>query len=88
MQTGLGRAVWGVLKGRSWLDTPGDERFDHADFLRGQLDMTVIPAGMTAKDAVYRQSLAAPLVALDAVDHAALSAWLVGVNAKDPDRPA
>ncbi|WP_371794071.1 hypothetical protein [Streptomyces sp. NBC_01718] len=88
MQTGLGRAVWGVLKGRSWLDTPGDERFDHADFLRGQLDMTVIPAGMAAKDAVYRQSLAALLIALDAVDRAALTAWLADVNAKDPDRPA
>ncbi|MCX5316028.1 hypothetical protein [Streptomyces sp. NBC_00154] len=77
-----------VLKGCSWLDTPGDERFDHADFLRGQLDRTVTPAGMAVKDAVYRQSLAALLVALDAVERAALTAWLAAVNAKDPDRPA
>lgn len=41
MQTGLERAAWGVLKGRSWLDTPRDERFNHADVLREQLDMSV-----------------------------------------------
>ncbi|MET8534359.1 hypothetical protein ABZV67_21085 [Streptomyces sp. NPDC005065] len=88
MQTGLGRAAWGVLRGRSWLDTPRDERFDHADVLREQLDMTVTPAGMAAKDAVYRKSLAALLVALDAVERVTLTAWLADINAKDPDRPA
>ncbi|WP_406427808.1 hypothetical protein OHA59_19105 [Streptomyces sp. NBC_01589] len=50
--------------------------------------MTVTPAGMAAKDAVYRQSLAALLVALDAVERVSLTAWLADINAKDPDRPA
>ncbi|WP_330481329.1 hypothetical protein [Streptomyces sp. NBC_00724] len=88
MQTGLGRAAGSVLRGRSWLDTPRDERFDHPDLLREQLDMSVTPAGMAAKDAVYRQSLAALLVALDTVAHATLTAWLADINANDPGRPA
>ncbi|MGW5696830.1 hypothetical protein ACWEWX_39915 [Streptomyces asiaticus] len=88
MQTGLARAAAGALQGRSWLDTPGDERANHADVLHEQLDMTVTPTGMAAKDAVYRQSLAALLVALDAVDRATLTAWLADINAQDPDRPA
>lgn len=35
--------------------------------------MTVTPTGMAAKDAVYRQSIAALIVALDAVDRATLT---------------
>lgn len=88
MQTGLARAAAGALGGRSWLDTPGDERANHADVLREQLDMTVTPTGTAAKDAVYRQSLAALLVALDAVDRATLTTWLADINAQDPNRPA
>ncbi|MFD8516551.1 hypothetical protein ACFV27_37105 [Streptomyces antimycoticus] len=88
MQTGLARAAAGALNGRSWLDTPGDERASHGDVLHEQLDMTVTPAGMAAKDAVYRQSLAALLVALEAVDRATLTVWLADISAKDPNRPA
>ncbi|MFI1769266.1 hypothetical protein ACH41H_45590 [Streptomyces sp. NPDC020800] len=88
MQTGLSRTAAGALKGRSWLDTPGEERVDHDDLLCDHLDMTVTPAGTAAKDAVYRQALAALPVALDAVDRATLTAWLADVNAQDPNRPA
>ncbi|MFF3061452.1 hypothetical protein [Streptomyces sp. NPDC057909] len=77
-----------AIKGRSWLDTPRDERFDHADVLREQLDMTAIPAGMAAKDAVYRQSLAALFIALNAVERVTLTAWLADINAKGPGRLA
>lgn len=88
MQTGLVRAATGALAGRSWIDTPGEERANHDDGLREQLDMTVTPSGMAAKDAVYRQSLAALVVALDAVDRATLTVWLADINGQDPDRPA
>jgi hypothetical protein len=88
MQTGLSRAAAGALAGRSWEDTPGDERVNHDDLLREHLDMTVTPTGMAAKDAVYRQALAALLVALDAVDRATLTAWLADINAQNPTRPA
>ena len=88
MQTGLSRAAWGALNGQCWEDTPGDKHVDYDDLLREHLDMTVTPTGMAAKDAVYRQSLAALLVALDAVDRATLTVWLADINAKDPDRPA
>lgn len=86
MQTGLQRAAYGALTGRSWLDTPGDDR-PH-NILGDHLEMTVTPAGMAAKDAVYRQSLAALLVALDAADRATLTVWLAEISAQDPDRPA
>ncbi|CAL9668774.1 hypothetical protein SUDANB145_07304 (plasmid) [Streptomyces sp. enrichment culture] len=88
MQTGLARAAAGALSGRAWNNTPGDERPNHDDLLRDHLDMTATPTGMAAKDAVYRQSLAALLVALDAVDRATLTVWLADINAKDPNRPA
>ncbi|MGW4028227.1 hypothetical protein ACWEFL_02725 [Streptomyces sp. NPDC004838] len=88
MQTGVARAAAGALTGRSWLDTPGSERPDHADFLHEHLDMTVTPAGMTARDAVYRQSLAALITALDAVDRATLTVWLADIAQADPDRRA
>lgn len=86
MQTGLQRAAYGALTGRSWLDTPAVER--PGDVIGEHLEMTVTPAGMTARDAVYRQSLATLVVALDAVDRATLTTWLADVNAQDPDRPA
>jgi len=85
MQTGL-RAAFGALTSRSWLDTPGDDR--PADILGEHLEMTVTPAGMAAKDALYRQALAALVVALDAVDRATLTAWMADVNAQDPNRRA
>ena len=88
MQTGLGRAAAGALAGRSWNDTPSDERINHDDLLREHLDMTVTPTGTAAKDAVYRQALASLLVALDAVDRATLTVWLADINAQDPNRPA
>lgn len=88
MQTGLARAAWGALTGRSWYDTPGEERPDHDDFLCDYLDMTVTPNGMAAKDATFRQSLAGLLVALDAVDRASLTAWLAQIAAADPERRA
>ncbi|MCX4911913.1 hypothetical protein [Streptomyces sp. NBC_00878] len=88
MQTGLGRAASGALSGRSWIDTPGEERPNHDGLLREQLDMTATPSGMSAKDAVYRQSLAALLIALDAADRATLTVWLADINAQDPDRLA
>uniref|UniRef100_UPI002F919095 hypothetical protein n=1 Tax=Streptomyces virginiae TaxID=1961 RepID=UPI002F919095 len=88
MQTGLGRAAWGALTGRSWLDTPADETPNVPDILSQHLEMTVTPAGTTAKDATYRQSLAALLVALDAVDRATLTVWLAQTAAQDPDRRA
>lgn len=86
MQVGLQRAAFGALTGTSWLDTPGGDR--PADVLGEHLEMTVTPAGTTARDAVYRQALAALLVALDAVDRATLTAWLADVNVRDPDREA
>lgn len=86
MQTGLQRAAFGALTGRSWLDTPGDDRPDNV--LGDHLEMTVTPAGMAARDAVYRQSLAALVVALDAVDRATLTTWLADINAQDPERKA
>ncbi len=86
MQTGLGRAAYGALTGRSWLDTPGDDR--PYNILGDHLEMTVTPAGTTAKDATYRQSLATLLVALDAVDRATLTVWLAQIAAQDPDRTA
>ncbi|MFH8387720.1 hypothetical protein ACH4E7_43745 [Kitasatospora sp. NPDC018058] len=88
MQTGLGRAAWGALTGRSWLDTPGDERPNVPTILSEHLEMTVTPAGMTATDATLRQSLATLLVALDAVDRATLTTWLAQVAAQDPNRTA
>lgn len=83
MHTGLSRAVWGVLTGRPWIDTPGTERRGYADVLHA-VDMTVTPAGLHAKDATYRQSLAALFVALDAVDRATLTVWLADTAAADP----
>lgn len=88
MHTGLGRAAWGALNGQSWLDTPGGERPTVSDLLSEHLEMTATPAGMTARDAVYRQSLAALVVALDAVDRATLTAWLADINVQDPERKA
>ncbi|MFF6860308.1 hypothetical protein ACFY9H_33625 [Streptomyces bacillaris] len=86
MQTGLTRAAFGAVTGRSWIDTPGDER--PRDVLGDHLEMTVIPAGTSARDAVHRQALAALVAALDAADRAALTAWLAEVNRVDPDRQA
>ncbi|MER6605649.1 hypothetical protein ABT282_06980 [Streptomyces sp. NPDC000927] len=88
MQTGLARAAWGALNGYSWDNTPYSERVKHEEFVRQDLDMTVPPSGMTARDALYRQSITALLAALDTVDRATLAAWLADVNAQDPDRPA
>jgi hypothetical protein len=84
MHTGLHRAAYGALKGRSWVDdfpVDGEE-------IAGMLNMTVVPPGMPAKDAMHRQALDTLLSALDAVDRAALGAWLSHVNAQDPNRPA
>ncbi|MGX1632690.1 hypothetical protein ACWGUL_01330 [Streptomyces albidoflavus] len=86
MQTGLQRAAVGALTGKPWLDTPWEDK--PTDILNEQLEMTVTPTGMAARDAVYRQSLAALIVALDAVDRATLTAWLADINAQDPDRKA
>ncbi|MEU8765010.1 hypothetical protein [Streptomyces sp. NPDC048659] len=88
MHTGLGRAAFGALNGRSWLDTPGDERLAAAEILGDHLEMTVTPAGTKAKDATFRQSLAALQAALDAVDRATLTVWLAQIAAQDPDRLA
>jgi hypothetical protein len=84
VRTGLAFAAWGAVRGRAWRDTPVDERPDPDALLR-DLEMTTVPPGTPAKDAVYRQSLAALLVALDAVDRTALTAWLANINAQDPD---
>lgn len=86
MQTGLQRAAYGALTGRSWLDIPVDDR--PADILGKHLEMTATPAGMAARDAVFRQALATLVAALDAVDRATLTAWLADINAKDSDRRA
>lgn len=84
MHTGLSRAAHGALEGRSWMnDFPAEyEEIAH------KLNMTVVPSGMAAKDAMYRQALDTLLAALDAADRAALGAWLSHVNAKDPNRTA
>ncbi|MFJ8746700.1 hypothetical protein ACIRL2_46095 [Embleya sp. NPDC127516] len=84
VRTGLAFAAWGALGRRAWRDTPVDERPDPDVLLRG-LETTTVPPGTPARDAVYRQSLAALLVTLDAADRAALTAWLAGINAHDPD---
>jgi hypothetical protein len=86
MHTGVLRAAHGALTGRSWLDTPGDER--PADIVAEHLEMTVTPAGMLAKDAALRQSLAVLVAALDATDRATLTAWLAEIAATDPHRTA
>ncbi|MFF0394129.1 hypothetical protein ACFYS8_36295 [Kitasatospora sp. NPDC004615] len=86
MQTGLGRAAWGALTGRSWLETPN--RPGVPEILGEHLEMTITPPGTTAADATLRQSLATLLVALDAVDRATLTVWLAHVAAKDPARTA
>jgi hypothetical protein len=87
LETGLARGTWGVLAGRSWLDTPGDQR-PNTEALLELVDMGVTPAGMSARAALYRQSLATLLAALDATDRAALAAWLAHVNDQDPDKTA
>ncbi|MFC9223197.1 hypothetical protein ACFT8W_21130 [Streptomyces hygroscopicus] len=86
MHTGMQRAAFGALTGRSWLDTPGDERPE--DILGEHLEMTVTPAGMAAKDAALRQSLAVLVASLDAADRATLTAWLAEIAAADPHRTA
>jgi hypothetical protein len=84
MHTGLQRAAHGTLTGRSWVtDFPVDP--DDTD---AALNMTVVPPGMTAKDAMYRQALDTLLAALDTADRAALAAWLAHVNTLDPGRKA
>jgi hypothetical protein len=83
MSTGLSRASYGALEGRPWLS----ERPDPDD-VASMLNMTVAPAGMAAKDAMYRQALDALQAALDAADRASLAAWLAHVTMKDPDRKA
>ncbi|MEU8623179.1 hypothetical protein [Streptomyces sp. NPDC048623] len=88
MHTGLGRAAYGALKGHPWLETPPGELLNVPEILRQHLEMTITPAGTTAKDATFRQSLAALLVALDAVDRATLTVWLAQTAAQDPDRTA
>ncbi|MFD5468237.1 hypothetical protein ACFWIQ_36325 [Kitasatospora sp. NPDC127059] len=88
MQTGLGRAAWGALTGRAWLDTPADDRPNVPTIVDEHLEMTVTPAGTTAADAAFRQSLATLLAALDAVDRATLTAWLAQIAAQDPARTA
>ena len=87
MRVGLSRAAWGALNGRAWLAPPaeGESRPSDEDIL-GALDMTVTPAGTTAKDATLRNSLVTLLAALDAADHAALTVWLARVNAQDPEK--
>lgn len=86
MRTGLERAALGALTGRPWDAIPIADR---PDDIRGDyLEMTVTQAGMAARDAVYRQALAALVVSLDAVGRAALTAWLANHNAADPDRRA
>ncbi|WP_033818823.1 hypothetical protein [Kitasatospora sp. MBT63] len=88
MQTGLGRAAWGALTGRAWLDTPADSRPNVPAIVDDHLEMTVTPVGTTAADAAFRQSLAALLAALDAVDRATLTVWLAQIAAQDPARTA
>jgi hypothetical protein len=89
MRVGLSRAAWGALNGQPWIKTPaeGESRPNDEDILHA-LDMTVTPAGTTAKDATLRHSLAALLTALDAADHAALTVWLARVASEDPNRTA
>lgn len=89
MRVGLARAAAGALNGRAWIAPPaeGQSRPNDEDIL-SSLDMTVTPAGMTAKDATLRNSLLALLTALDAADRAALTVWLARVNAEDPERTA
>jgi hypothetical protein len=89
MTSGLSRAAYGTLHGRPWLEAPADGavRPNFDDTLR-DLDMSVVPPGMTARDATHRQALAGLLAALAAADSAALTAWLACVNADDPDRRA
>lgn len=89
MRVGLSRAAWGALNGQPWLKPPaeGESRPNDEDILRA-LDMSVTPAGTTAKEATLRHSLATLLAALDAADHAALTVWLAKVNEQDPNRTA
>ncbi|MFJ4787590.1 hypothetical protein [Streptomyces sp. NPDC088794] len=89
MRTGLARAAWGALHGQPWANAPveGGVRPD-AEAVLEQLRMSVVPAGMTAKEATHRQSLAVLLTALDAVDEASLVVWLAGVTVDNPNRPA
>ncbi|HEY1158862.1 MAG TPA: hypothetical protein VGE95_21580 [Arthrobacter sp.] len=83
MRTGIQRATHGTLTGRAWInDFPIGEDSDV------ELNMTVTPPGMTAKDAMYRQAIDTLLAALDTVDRAALGAWLADVNRLDPNRTA
>lgn len=86
MHTGILRAAHGALTGRSWLDTPGDER--SADIVADHLEMTVTPAGTPAKDATLRQALAVLATTLDSADRATLTAWLAEIAAADPHRTA
>lgn len=88
MYTGLARAAWGAENRGAWIDRAGAEQVPNAVEIVASLDMTVTPAGTTAKDAAYRQSLAGLLAALEAVDKAALTAWLGHVAAADPERTA
>lgn len=89
MRVGLSRAAYGALTGTAWVKPPpeGQQRPDDEDIM-ALLDMNVTPAGITAKDALLRQSLATLITALDAVDHAGLTVWLAKVNTQDPDRTA
>ncbi|MER8030703.1 hypothetical protein ABTZ78_17290 [Streptomyces bauhiniae] len=89
MRTALARAAWGALNGAPWTDDPGDDRArPKVEDVLDRLRMSVVPPGMTAKEATYRQALAALLGALETADEAALTVWLAGVNAEDPHRPA
>lgn len=87
IDTGLGRAAWGAVGGLCWADAPADERLSAMDMLE-TLDMTITPAGMTARDALFRQSLAALHAVLRAADGAALTAWIAHINDLNPDKVA
>ncbi|MDT0435636.1 MULTISPECIES: hypothetical protein [Streptomyces] len=89
MRTGLARAAWGALRGRAWSADPVDgQARPSAEDVLGSLRMRITPAGMTAKEAAMRQSLATLLAALDAVDEATLTVWLARISASDPYRTA
>ncbi len=83
MHTGVQRAALGTLTGTSWVS-----QFPISEDADVDLNMTVTPSGMTAKDALYRQAIDTLLAALEAADRAALGAWLADVNRRNPERTA
>lgn len=88
MYTGLARAAWGAENEQAWIDRSNRQQPPNAVEIAASLNMTITPAGTTAKDATFRQALAGLLAALEAVDQAALTAWLAHVAAQDPTRTA